>query len=192
MNSQKFAFEATSIEGLTLVKPFVAHDERGYFAKDYSLEAFEANGHPYGLKEVFYTSSRKGVIRALHFQREIQQPKLVRCVSGKVYDVVVDLRKGSPAFGKWQGFELSERNKDELLIPGGCGHGYLVLEPSIVSYKCGERFHGEYDDGILWNDPGIGIEWPLDLLGGSEIILSDRDRGLQSLKEFISVYGGLR
>mgnify|MGYP001625145998 FL=1 len=190
--NQKFSFHTTEIEGLVLVKPFVAYDVRGYFLKDYSEEVFAQNGYPYELKEVFYTNSHKGVIRAIHFQREHTQPKLVRCVSGRVFDVVVDLRKDSPTFGKWQGFELSEENKDELLIPGYCGHGYLVLEPSIVSYKCAEKFYGEYDDGILWDDPDIGVQWPLEEIGGREnIILAEKDQKLQSLKEFVQKYEGL-
>ena len=179
---QKFAFTKTEIEGLIVMDPFVAYDERGYFIKDYSQEVFAAQGITHDLKEVFYTSSHRGVIRAIHFQREKQQAKLVRCVCGKVMDVCVDLRKDSPTFGKWLMFELSEENKKELLIPEGCGHGYLVVEPSIVSYKCAEKFYGEFDDGILWNDPEISISWPLHLV--DEVIISDKDKNLQSFKEF--------
>ncbi len=185
---QKFSFERTEIDGVILVNPFVAYDERGYFIKDYSSEIFFQNGLPHELKEVFYTNSKKGVIRAIHFQREKPQAKLVRCVSGKVYDIVVDLRADSPSFGKWQGFYLSEENKKELLIPGYCGHGYLVLEPSIVSYKCNEKFYGEYDDGIMWNDTEIGIEWPVNLV--EQIILADKDKNLQTFAEYKSKYKG--
>ncbi|HKL94728.1 MAG TPA: dTDP-4-dehydrorhamnose 3,5-epimerase [Clostridia bacterium] len=179
---QKFSFEKTEIEGAYLINPFVADDIRGYFLKDYSLETFAQNGIDHELKEVFYTNSKKGVIRAIHFQREKPQAKLVRCVYGKVFDIIVDLRKNSPNFGKWQGFILSEENKQELFIPGYCGHGYLVLEPSIVSYKCGEKFYGEYDDGIMWDDKDINIKWPLELV--DEIILADKDKNLQSFAEF--------
>lgn len=188
---RKFEFHPTQIEGLILVKPFVAYDERGYFIKDYSQEVFEQNGIHHDLKEVFYTNSHKGVVRAIHFQRDKQQAKLVRCVWGHVYDVVVDLRKKSDTFGKWQGFDLSEENKDELYVPDGCGHGYLVLEHSVVSYKCGEKFYGEYDDGILWNDPDINVKWPLELVGGKEkVILSDKDKDLQTFAQFKKTYGG--
>lgn len=179
---QNFMFTRTEIEGLIVIDPFVAFDERGYFIKDYSQEVFETEGIKYDLKEVFYTNSHKGVIRAIHFQREKQQAKLVRCVSGKICDVCVDLRKESPTFGKWLMFELSEANKKELLIPEGCGHGYLVLEPSIVSYKCAEKFYGEFDDGIKWDDKDIAIKWPIHLV--ETIIISDKDRNLQSFKEF--------
>ena len=181
-NIQKMSFHETDIEGLILINPFVAWDERGYFVKDYSFEAFTQNGIQHELKEVFYTYSFQGVIRAIHFQRVKQQAKLVRCVSGKIFDVVVDLRPDLETYGKWQGFLLSEENKKELYIPEGCGHGYLVLETSIVSYKCGEKFYGEYDDGIMWNDPDINIQWPLDQV--PDIIISEKDQKLQSFKEF--------
>lgn len=185
---RKFDFLKTEIDGLLLVNPFVSSDERGYFIKDYSKEVFEQNGVVFDLKEVFYTNSHKGVIRAIHFQREKQQPKLVRCIWGHVYDVVVDLRKDSSTFGNWLGFDLSEENKTELLVPAGCGHGYLVLENSIVSYKCSEKFYGEYDDGIAWNDPDIGVNWPIELV--DKLILSDKDKQLQSFAQFKSIYGG--
>ncbi len=154
---------------------------------------FEANGITHNLEEVFYTTSYKGVIRALHFQREKQQPKLVRCIYGHVYDVVVDLRKDSPTFKKWLGFDLVGKEHNEILVPGGCAHGYLVLEDSIVSYKCGEKFYGEYDDGIMWNDPDINVQWPLELIGGEEkLILADKDKNLQSFTEFVEKYGSLQ
>jgi dTDP-4-dehydrorhamnose 3,5-epimerase len=177
---------------LYVIDPFVAYDDRGYLIKDYSTEVFESQNLPYELKEVFYTNSHKGVIRSTHFQRTVQMPKLVRCVAGKVWDVVVDLRGGSQTFAKWIAFELSGDNKCELLIPGGCGHGYLVIEDSIVSYKVASAFYGEGDDGICWNDSDVGIAWPLELVGGIEnVILSEKDRNLQSLNEFLHTYGGL-
>ena len=188
---QKFAFEKTEIEGLIKITPFNAEDIRGCFTKDYSKEVFEANGIKHELQEVFYTTSHKGVIRALHFQREKQQPKLVRCIYGHVYDVVVDLRKDSPTFKKWLGFDLTGEGHNEILVPGGCAHGYIVLEKSIVSYKCSEKFYGEFDDGIMWNDPDIAVDWPLEKVGGMDnVILADKDKNLQSFKEFMNIYGG--
>lgn len=188
--NQKFEFQGTAIPGLIEVTPFNADDIRGCFTKDYSKEVFEANGIHHDLAEVFYTTSHKGVIRALHFQRVKQQPKLVRCIWGHVWDVVVDLRKDSPTFKKWLSFDLTGENHNEILVPAGCVHGYLVLEDSIVSYKCGEKFYGEYDDGILWNDPDIGVTWPLDLVGGPDrVILAEKDKGLQTFAEFMSTYG---
>ena len=186
---QKFEFHETEISGLIEVTPFNADDIRGCFTKDYSKEVFEANGITHNLAEVFYTTSYKGVIRALHFQRIKQQPKLVRCIHGHVWDVVVDLRKDSPSFKKWLAFDLTGENHKEILVPAGCAHGYLVLEDSIVSYKCGEKFYGEYDDGIMWNDPDIGVAWPLELIGGEEkLILADKDKNLQSFAKLMEHY----
>lgn len=188
---RKFNFKKTEIDGLIEVVPFKAEDIRGYFTKDYSKEVFEQNGIQHDLQEVFYTTSYRGVIRALHFQRVKQQPKLVRCIQGRIYDVVVDLRKDSPTFKKWLGFDLSEENQREILVPAGCAHGYLVLEKSVVSYKCAEKFYGEYDDGIMWNDTDINVEWPLDKVGGAEnVILADKDKNLQTFAEFMQVHGG--
>lgn len=185
----KFNFEKTEIEGLIKVIPFNAEDVRGRFTKDYSKEVFEANGISHNLAEVFYTTSHKGVIRALHFQRVKQQPKLVRCICGHVWDVVVDLRKDSPTFKKWLAFDLTGENNVEVLVPAGCAHGYLVLEHSVVSYKCAEKFYGEYDDGIMWNDPDIGVEWPLDKIGGEQnLILAEKDKNLQSFAQLMENY----
>ena len=189
---QKFSFKETEISGLIEVVPFNANDIRGNFTKDYSREVFEANGIKYDLAEVFYTTSHKGVIRALHFQREKQQPKLVRCIRGHVFDVVVDLRKQSQTFMKWLSFELTDENKLEILVPAGCAHGYLVLEEnSIVSYKCAEKFYGEYDDGIKWDDHDIDVKWPLERVGGLDnVILADKDKNLQSFANFMEKYNG--
>ena len=188
---QKFEFRETDIDGLIEVTPFNVEDIRGCFTKDYSKEVFEANGIHHELEEVFYTTSHKGVIRALHFQRVEQQPKLVRCIYGHVWDVVVELRKNSRTYKKWIAFDLVEEKHNEILVPAGCAHGYLVLEKSIVSYKCGKKFFGEYDDGILWNDPDLAVKWPLELVGGDKkIILADKDKQLQSFAEFEKKYGG--
>lgn len=190
---QNFEFHETEIPGLIEVTPFNSDDVRGCFTKDYSKEVFEANGIKHDLAEVFYTTSHKGTIRALHFQRDRQQAKLVRCVYGHVYDVVVDLRPDSLAFKKWLGFELTGENNKEILVPGGCAHGYIVLEKSVVTYKCNEKFYGKYDDGIMWNDPDIGVEWGLERIGGIEnLIIAEKDKHLQSFEEFMSKYGGLK
>lgn len=184
--NQSFAFTGTEIPGLIEITPFNADDVRGCFTKDYSREVFEANGIHHDLAEVFYTTSHKGVIRALHFQRVKQQPKLVRCIWGHVWDVAVDLRKDSPTFKRWKSFDLTGENRREVLIPAGCAHGYLVLTDSVVSYKCAEKFYGEYDDGILWDDPNIGVEWPLALVGGRDhVILADKDKMLPSFVQFM-------
>lgn len=179
----KFEFKPLSLTGAYLIKAFSANDIRGALIKDYSKEIFNDNGINYDLKEVFYTISHKGVIRAIHFQNVKQQAKLVRCISGKIYDVIVDLRKDSPTYGQHLGFYLTGDNHIEILVPEGFGHGYLVLEESIVSYKCAEKFYGEYDSGIMWNDHKLNIKWPLEQLD-CEVVLADKDKNLQSFDEF--------
>lgn len=182
---QQFSFEELPLKGAYLIKPFCATDERGGLIKDYNVDTFRAAGIEHELKETFYTVSRRGVIRATHFQLDKQQPKLVRCISGHVYDVIVDLRPGSATFGKWQGFHLTGENMDELLVPAFFGHGYLVIEDSVVSYKCAEVFYGPGDSGIRYDDPDIGIAWPFELIGGREnLIVSEKDRNLMSFAEY--------
>lgn len=182
----KFSFEELDLKGAYKIQPFYATDERGGFVKDYNIDMFKANGIEHELKEVFYTISKRGVIRATHFQLVKQQAKLVRCISGHVYDVIVDLRPNSPTFGKWQGFDLTGENQVSLYIPQFFGHGYLVIKDSIVSYKCGEVFYGEGDSGIMYNDPDINIKWPFELIDGiKNLIISEKDKNLMSLKDYI-------
>lgn len=181
----KFNFEALDLKGAFKIQPFYATDERGGFVKDYNIDIFRANGIEHELKELFYTISKRGVIRATHFQLVKQQAKLVRCISGHVYDVIVDLRPDSPTFGLWRGFDLTGENQVELYIPQFFGHGYLVIEDSIVSYKCGEVFYGEGDSGIMYNDPDINIKWPFELIGGKEnLIISEKDTRLMSFEKY--------
>ena len=185
---RKFDFKETELKGSFIITPFYATDERGGFVKDYNIDMFKANGIEHELKEVFYTISKKGVIRAIHFQLVKQQAKLVRCIIGHVYDVIVDLRPDSPTFGLWQGFDLTGDNQVELYIPPFFGHGYLVLEDSIVSYKCGEVFYGEGDSGIMYNDPDINVMWPFEKIGGlDKIIISEKDLKLMSFKDYIEL-----
>lgn len=187
---QKFEFQELSLKGAFLIKPFFSDDSRGGFIKDYNIETFAANGISHELKEVFYTISKKGVIRAIHFQLVKQQAKLVRCVSGHVFDVIVDLRPNSSTFGKWLGFDLTGDNMNELYIPQHFGHGYLVLEDSIVSYKCGEVFYGEGDAGIMYNDKDIDVQWPFEKIGGkNNIIISNKDLNLMTFQEYIKKVG---
>ncbi len=185
---QKWEFQELDLKGAYLIKPFFASDERGGLIKDYNIDIFKNYGINHELKEVFYTLSKRGVIRATHFQLVKQQPKLVRCVSGHVYDVIVDLRPDSPTYGKWRGFHLSGDNMHSLLIPAYFGHGYLVVEDSIVSYKAAEVFCGEGDSGIMYNDPDINIEWPYDLIGGEQnLIISEKDKNLMSFEKYTSI-----
>ena len=182
---RKFEFKETSLKGAYEIIPFYATDERGGFVKDYNIDMYKTHGINLELKEVFYTISKRGVIRATHFQLVKQQAKLVRCISGHVYDVIVDLRPDSPTFGQWRGFHLTGDNQVELYIPQYFGHGYLVIEDSVVSYKCGEVFYGEGDSGIMYNDHDLAIEWPMELIGGIEnLIISEKDTYLMSLNDY--------
>lgn len=182
---QKFEFRELELKDAYAIQPFFASDHRGGLIKDYNVDTFRANGISHDLKEVFYTISKRGVIRATHFQLIKQQPKLVRCVSGHVYDVIVDLRPDSATYDKWLGFHLTGENMLSLLVPAGFGHGYLVIEDSVVSYKCAEVFFGEGDSGIMYNDSDIGIDWPMELIGGTDnLIISEKDLNLMSFKEY--------
>ena len=182
---QKFKFQELGLKGAYLITPFFASDERGGLIKDYNIETFRENGIEHELKEVFYTISKRGVIRATHFQLIKQQPKLVRCISGHVYDVIVDLRPDSSSYGQWEGFHLTEENKNMILVPSYFGHGYLVIEDSIVSYKCAEVFSAEGDSGIMYDDPDIKIKWPFSEIGGKEnLIISEKDLHLMSFKQY--------
>lgn len=184
----KFDFKELDLKGAYLIQPFYATDERGGFVKDYNIDVFKNNGINHELKEVFYTISKRGVIRALHFQLVKQQAKLVRCISGHVYDVIVDLRPNSLTFGQWRGFDLTGENQLTLYVPQYFGHGYLVIEDSVVSYKCAETFYADGDSGIMFNDPDIAIEWPLEKIGGMEnMIISEKDRSLMSFAEYKKV-----
>ena len=182
------SIERTPIEGLTLIHPHVFEDERGYFIKDFESSFYAANGLPVEFLETNESKSKKGTIRGLHFQQKFSQGKLIRVIKGAVYDVAVDLRFGSPTFGKWMGFELSEYNHDVLYIPEGFAHGFLALEDdSIFSYKCTNKYAPEFDSGVRFNDPEIGVEWPVERVGGwANVITSAKDSKLQSLKEFVS------
>ncbi len=183
---QKFNFQELDLKGAYLIEPFFAADERGGLIKDYNIETFKENGIDHELKETFYTISKRGVIRATHFQLEKQQAKLVRCVSGHIYDAIVDLRVDSDTFGQWRGFHLTGENRLTVLVPPFFGHGYLVIDDSIVSYKCAEVFYEKGDSGIMYNDPDVGVEWPFDMIGGEEkLVISEKDLHLPSLKEYI-------
>lgn len=183
----KFKRIETGIEGLVVIEPTIFGDERGFFMESYSRRDFEEIGIPVEFVQDNHSKSKKGVLRGLHFQRERAQGKLVRVVAGSVYDVAVDLRKGSPTFGKWYGIELSASNKIQLYIPPGFAHGFVTLEDNTeFLYKCTEYYAPEFDSGVLWNDSEIGIEWNLEKYGISqdELFLSAKDKVQQSLAEF--------
>ncbi len=182
-------FKSTELDGVFLIEPFCAVDERGCFVKDYNENIFKEKGIDFVVKETCNSFSKKNVLRGLHFQREKLMPKLVRCMSGKILDVVCDLREESPTFMKYQKFILSEENMNELYIPGGFAHGFLALEDSLFVYKSGEVFVSEYDDGVLWCDETLNIDWGIDDI--NKIIISEKDRNLQTFEEFREKYGSL-
>ncbi len=178
----KFELVKTKFKDAYLIKYFRANDNRGALIKDFnSIEFEQLLGYKFNLVENFYTISKKGVIRAIHFQDIKPQNKIIRVVKGKIYDVIVDLRPDSETFMEWEGWYLSENENIELYVPKGFGHGYLVIEDSIVSYKTDENFYAQYDTGISWNDTDLNIKWPLDQVE-NEVIISDKDKSLQSFK----------
>lgn len=182
---QKFEFQEMDLKGAYIIKPFYATDERGGLIKDYNVDVFKNAGINYELKETFYTESKRGVIRAIHFQLIKPQPKLMRCISGRVYYVIVDLRPNSETYGQWRHMELSGDKPICVLCPAGFGQGYLALEDSVMSYKATEVFYGEGDSGIMYNDPDIGIKWPFELIGGEDkLIISDKDKQLMSAEQY--------
>lgn len=180
---EKFKFTQSPIPGILIIEPRVFSDDRGFFMESYNKEAFAECG----LKDLFiqdnHSRSKKGVVRGLHYQlRPKGMGKLVKCTKGKIFDVGVDIRKGSPTFGKWFGEILSGENHKMLYMPEGFAHGFLTLEDETdVLYKCTESYSAENERAIAWNDKEIGIKWPIGLVG--EIIVSERDQKHPSLKD---------
>lgn len=189
-NKRDFSFKSLSTGGLKVVYPFFFEDKRGYFLKNYEKNIFTQSGIKMNLFEAYESLSGKGVLRGLHFQSKMPQAKLIRVVSGRIFDVAVDLRRGSATFGQWHGVELSCENKKMLYIPPGFAHGFLVLsESALVSNISDGQYLKDYDTGIIWNDPDIGIDWPFNQL--SNAILSEKDKMLPTFNEFLEQYGGL-
>lgn len=182
---QKFEFKEMDLKGAYTIKPFYVTDERGGFLKDYNIDTYKAAGINYELKETFYTISKRCVIRAIHFQLDKPQPKLMRCISGRVWYVIVDLRPESETFGQYRSMELNENDPTCILCPAGFGQGYLVLDDAIMSYKASEIFYSLGDSGIVYNDRDIGIEWPFSMIGGEKnLIISDKDLHLMTFNDF--------
>lgn len=161
MGQIKVEKDVGGITGLCVITPAVHGDNRGYFMETYNRKDMEEAGLDITFVQDNQSMSRKGVLRGLHFQINYPQTKLVRAVKGRVFDVAVDLRKGSETYGKWYGVELSEENKKQFLIPRGFAHGFLVLsEIAEFCYKCDDFYHPNDEGGLAWNDPTIGIVWP--------------------------------
>ena len=180
MNNRMKFFNKTEIEGVYIIEPKVFGDNRGYFMETYNEQEFKDNGLDYNFVQDNQSKSKKGVLRGLHFQKTHPQAKLVRVLEGEVFDVAVDLRKGSKTYGKWVGVILSEENKKQFMIPRGFAHGFVVLsETAVFAYKCDDFYHPEDEGGIMWNDPDINIEWPYK----GELLLSEKDKVHPLLKD---------
>ena len=179
----KFNFIKTSIDGVIIVEPTAFGDSRGYFMETYQKEDFIKGGITVDFVQDNQSMSTKGVLRGLHFQKQYSQSKLVRCIRGEVFDVAVDLREGSPTFGKWEGVILSAENKRQFFIPKNFAHGFLVLsDEAEFVYKVDDFYHPNDEGGLMWNDPDIGVEWPI--ADGMEIKLSDKDKLHTPFKDF--------
>lgn len=175
--------ECGGIEGLKVIEPAVFGDARGYFMETYNYLDFKEAGMDVQFVQDNQSSSKRGVLRGLHFQIQYAQDKLVRVVSGEVFDVAVDLREGSKTYGKWFGVILSAENKKQFFIPKGFAHGFLVLsENAEFTYKCSDFYHPGDEGGLIWNDPDIGIEWPIP--EGMDLIFSEKDTKWGSFRDF--------
>ncbi|MFI5027851.1 MAG: dTDP-4-dehydrorhamnose 3,5-epimerase [Solirubrobacterales bacterium] len=171
----------TRLDGPTLIEPRVFGDERGFFSETYRRSAFAELGIPEEMVQDNHSRSSHGIVRGMHFQIGDGTAKLVRCGRGAIYDVVVDLRRGSPTFGEWEGFELTDENMRIAYCPIGFAHGFCVLsEVADVIYKQSNYYADETERGIAYNDPGVGIEWPLP---SGELIPSERDATAPTLAE---------
>lgn len=162
----------TPIDGVLVLEPKVFGDARGFFFESFNARDFaQATGLDVAFVQDNHSKSAKGVLRGLHYQVQHAQGKLVRATQGAVFDVVVDIRKGSPTFGQWFGQELSAENNKQMWIPAGLAHGFLVTSESAeFLYKTTDYYHPEFERSILWNDPNIGIEWPLHLLNALPLL----------------------
>lgn len=181
----KITVETCEIEGLKVVTPAVFGDERGYFMETYNYNDYKEAGIDMEFVQDNQSMSKKGVLRGLHFQINFPQDKLVRVVSGEVFDVAVDLREGSKTYGKWFGVLLSAENKKQFFIPKNFAHGFVVLSDTAeFAYKCTDFYHPNDEGGLAWNDPEIGVEWPIP--ADMQLIISDKDQkwgGIATLKK---------
>lgn len=175
----------TKLKGVLVLKPKVFEDARGYFFESYNRNLFLQAGLDLNFVQDNQSLSQKGVLRGLHFQNNPHaQGKLVRVITGAVYDVAVDIRKSSPTYGQWFGLELTEENKWMMYIPEGFAHGFATLrDNTIFSYKCTNFYNKASEDCLLWNDPDIGINWNL-----TDPLLSEKDMQGKRIKDFVSLF----
>lgn len=183
----KIKVTTCEIEGLYEIEPTVFGDARGYFMETYNYNDFKEAGIGQQFVQDNQSASKKGVLRGLHFQIHYPQDKLVRVIRGEVYDVAVDLRRGSKTYGKWHGVLLSEENKKQFFIPKDFAHGFLVLSDyAEFAYKCTDFYHPNDEGGLIYNDPAIAIDWPIP--NGMELLLADKDQHWGGLEEFTRTY----
>ena len=180
-----FKVYKTKIHGVYIINPEIYGDHRGFFMESWNKKKFEELGLNLNFIQDNHSKSKKGVLRGIHFQTKHSQGKLVRVIKGAVFDVAVDLRPNSPTFGKYESIILSEANKKMFYVPEQFGHAYLTLSKEAeFLYKTTDYYYPEYDSGIIWDDPDINISWPVHELVGSLVILSDKDKELQSFLEY--------
>ena len=186
----KITVETCGIEGLKVITPTVFGDERGYFMETYQYLDFKEAGIDQVFVQDNQSASRKGVLRGLHFQINHPQDKLVRVVSGEVFDVAVDIRKGSATYGKWFGARLSAENKKQFFIPKNFAHGFIVLSDyAEFTYKCSDYYHANDEGGIAFNDPELAIDWPMpEGFTAYDLVISEKDRKWGSFSEFTKAY----
>lgn len=180
-----FRFNATELPGLLLIEPLVFSDERGFFLETYKHSEFAAHGVGAYFVQANQSRSSRGTLRGLHFQKPPEaQAKLIRALDGEIYDVVVDIRGGSPTFGKWQGLHLSAENKRMLYAPAGFAHGFCVVsEVADIAYMTSAEYAPAHEGGIAWDDPDLKIVWPVE-----DPQLSTRDRGWPRLREIANEF----
>lgn len=198
MGQIRVEYNVDGINGLCVIEPVVHGDSRGYFMETYNANDMKEAGLDITFVQDNQSMSTKGVLRGLHYQKQYPQTKLVRAIKGAVYDVAVDLRAGSPTYGKYHGELLTEENKKQFLIPRGFAHGFLVLSDiAEFCYKCDDFYHANDEGGMAWNDPDIGIEWPnvkgdypgnadaagYSLEDGTPLNLSDKDKKWLGFKD---------
>lgn len=182
----KIIVETCEIEGIKIITPTVYGDERGYFMETYQYHDYKEAGIDVQFVQDNQSSSKKGVLRGIHFQKQHPQDKLLRVISGEIFDVAVDLRKNSPTFGKWYGVKLSAENKKQIFIPKNFAHGFVVLsEYAEFAYKCSEFYAPNDEGGIVWNDPKIGIKWPMpEGMKQDDLIIIERDQNWEGIEQF--------
>jgi len=173
--------ESEHLNGLVVLAPEVFEDERGFFMETFRTDQFKELGLPHEFVQDNHSRSQKGVLRGLHFQWEPPMGKLMRVTFGSAYLVAVDIRKGSPSLGKWFGIEVSAKNKKQVWAPAGFARGFYTLSDfAELQYKCTGSYNKQGESGILWNDPALGIQWPV-----KELILSDKDKNAQTFAQWL-------